>query len=44
MRQLEIAAFLLGPDLSFDRSVRSSLGDLTEPKGEILFSPMVFKA
>ena len=33
----------IGPDLTFDTSVRLSMGDLLELKGKVLFSPLLIK-
>ena len=34
----------LGPDLIFNKSIRESLSDIADFNGEVLFSPMMFKA
>ena len=44
VQSLKIATYQLGSDLSFDRAMRKALEDTTEPKGEILFSPMMIEA
>ena len=34
----------LGPDLIFNKSIRESLSDIADFHGEVLFSPLLFKA
>ena len=41
---LRVSIHMLGPDLIFDKSIRDSMGDTTQPTGEVLFSPFMIKA
>ena len=41
---LKPAIFPIGPDLIYDRSVRDSLANVVEFRGQVLFSPMMFQA
>ena len=41
---LEVQVQPIGPDLIFDRSLRSTMSEVTEYAGEIVFSPFGFKA
>ena len=41
---VKVPIYPLGPDLIYDNSLRDSMGELTELKGEVVFSPYMFKA
>ena len=44
MRLAGAATYKIGPDLIYDASVRESLQNIEQAQGEILFSPLTYKA
>ena len=44
VRDLQIGVHQLGPDLVFDKSLRESAEKRSNAAGEVVFSPMLFKA
>ena len=41
-KDLQSAIYLIGPDLVYDRSVRNTLSEVADVKGEVVFSPFIF--